>query len=109
MGELRQQPECVAAAINLYSKSALTDFESIIKAHFDLLVENRDKKLKHADVEKRLRDLKIEFGALIRRHGFIPNTGQVPSALAKLIKVCHCIITCCKICADVITNNGIMI
>jgi hypothetical protein len=32
--------------------SALNEVESIMKANFDLLVEIRDNKLKHADVKK---------------------------------------------------------
>jgi hypothetical protein len=92
LGELGLQEEFVEDAINLFSNSKSTEFESIMKKHFVLFVEIRDLKLKPADVEDRLIELKKEFGQLIRDHGFIPNTGQMPSALAKVIQVCHCII-----------------
>jgi hypothetical protein len=92
LGELGLQEEFVEDAINLFSNSKSTEFESIMKKHFVLFVEIRDLKLKPADVEDRLIELKKEFGQLIRDHGFIPNTGQMPSALAKVIQVRHCII-----------------
>lgn len=50
--ELGLNPKCIKEAINLFSMSALNEVESIMKAHFDLLVEIRDNKLKHADVKK---------------------------------------------------------
>jgi hypothetical protein len=98
--ELGLQKECVEEAINLFFESKPTEFESIMKKHFVLLLEIRDQKLKPADVEDRLIELKKEFGKLIRKHKFIPNTGQKPSALAKVIQVHHCITAYDKICFD---------
>ena len=92
MDELGLQEECVKETLNLFSsKSKSTEFESIMKKHFVLLVEIRDKNLKPANVEKRLIELKKEFAQLIEDHGFIPNTDQMPSALTKVIQVRHCI------------------
>jgi hypothetical protein len=46
----------------------------------ELLVEIKDKKLKHINVEDRLKCLTMKLDLLIKRYGFIPNTGQMTLA-----------------------------
>jgi hypothetical protein len=87
--QLELDPSVINAAVQLYSKTEteLTDFEFIMKDHFDLIVEIRDRKLKHSDIEDRLIKLKVRLAKLIKSNGFIPNTGQMPSELTRTIQV----------------------
>jgi hypothetical protein len=87
--QLELDPSVINAAAQLYSKTEteLTDFEFIMKDHFDLIVEIRDRKLKHSDIEDRLIKLKVRLAKLIKSNGFIPNTGQMPSELTRTIQV----------------------
>jgi hypothetical protein len=89
LSELGLRDNLVEEAVNLYFKENLTDFDMAMMAHFDLLIDIRDQSLKHPEIEQRLIDLKRNFGALIRRHGFIPNTGQMPSPFTRAIQVLH--------------------
>jgi hypothetical protein len=96
LSELGLQKEGVEEAINLFScKTKSTAFESIMKKHFVLFVKIRDENMTHDEVEDELVELKKEFAQLIELHGLIPNTGQMPSAFAKVIQVRHCIIGLC--------------
>lgn len=93
LSELRLEKEGVEEVIKLFScETKSTAFESIMKKHFVLLVKIRDDNMTHEQVKDELVELKKEFAKLIEHHGFIPNTGQMPSAFAKVIQVRHCII-----------------
>lgn len=46
LGKLGLRTEYIKEAINLFLKSMPAEFETIMKAHFELLVQIREKKLK---------------------------------------------------------------
>jgi hypothetical protein len=78
VGQLGLRDDLVEEAVDLFFKDDPTDFDKAMKSHFELLIDIRDQNLNHVDVKQRLIALKRDFAALLRKHGFTPNTGQIP-------------------------------